>query len=58
MRAWLAADRYQEVSELAFHSTGRQQVFCLCLGGRHNEAAWGRRFGQALPFLLSDHGGA
>jgi hypothetical protein len=36
-RAWLAADRYQEVSELAFHSAGQQTVFCLCLGGRHNQ---------------------
>ncbi|MFL5607937.1 MAG: ArnT family glycosyltransferase [Gemmatimonadaceae bacterium] len=36
-RAWLAADRYQEVSELAFHSGGQQAVFCLCLSGRHNQ---------------------
>jgi 4-amino-4-deoxy-L-arabinose transferase-like glycosyltransferase len=36
-RTWLAADRYQEVSELAFHSAGQQTVFCLCLGGRHNQ---------------------
>jgi hypothetical protein len=36
-RAWLAADRYQEVSELAFHSAGRPTVFCLCLSGRRNQ---------------------
>jgi 4-amino-4-deoxy-L-arabinose transferase-like glycosyltransferase len=36
-RAWLAADRYQEVSELAFHSAGQPTVFCLCLSGRHNQ---------------------
>ncbi|MDQ6635383.1 MAG: glycosyltransferase family 39 protein [Gemmatimonadota bacterium] len=36
-RAWVAADRYQEVSELAFHSAGRPTVFCLCLSGRHNQ---------------------
>ena len=36
---------------------GRDLLWVEELGGRHNEAAWGRRFGQALPFLLSHHGG-
>jgi 4-amino-4-deoxy-L-arabinose transferase-like glycosyltransferase len=35
-RAWVGAERYQEVSELAYHLPGRPQVFCICLNGRHN----------------------
>lgn len=35
-RSWLGADRYQDVSELAFHAAGRPIVFCACLLGRHN----------------------
>jgi 4-amino-4-deoxy-L-arabinose transferase-like glycosyltransferase len=28
-RAWVGAERYQDVSELAYHLTGRPQVFCI-----------------------------
>lgn len=36
-RAWVAADRYQDASELAYHLPDRPDVFCLCLSGRHNQ---------------------
>ena len=36
-RAWVGAERYQDVSELAYHLPGRPQVVCICLGGRHNQ---------------------
>ncbi|MEO8336074.1 MAG: glycosyltransferase family 39 protein [bacterium] len=31
------ADRYQDVSELAYHLPGRPQAFCTCLSGRRNQ---------------------
>lgn len=34
---WVAADRYQEASELAFHLPDRPTVFALNLGGRTNQ---------------------
>ncbi len=34
---WLAAERYQEASELAFHVAGQPKVTALNLGGRHNQ---------------------
>jgi 4-amino-4-deoxy-L-arabinose transferase-like glycosyltransferase len=34
-RSWIGADRYQDVSELAYHSG--DVAFCMCLGGRHNQ---------------------
>jgi len=36
-RVWVGADRYQEVSELAYHLPGRPEVVCVCLAGRHNQ---------------------
>ena len=36
-RAWVGADRYQDVSELAYHLPGRPEVVCVCLTGRHNQ---------------------
>jgi hypothetical protein len=36
-RIWLGADRYQDVSELAYHMPGRPIVFCNCLSARHNQ---------------------
>lgn len=36
-RRWVAADRYQDASELAFHLPGQPQVFSLNLGGRANQ---------------------
>lgn len=34
---WIAADRYQDASELAFHMKGQPFVFSLNLGGRTNQ---------------------
>ena len=36
-RVWFGADRYQDVSELAYHLPGRPEVVCVCLTGRHNQ---------------------
>jgi len=36
-RSWFGADRYQDVSELAYHLPGRPEVVCVCLSGRHNQ---------------------
>ena len=36
-RVWVGADRYQDVSELAYHIAGRPVVVCVCLTGRHNQ---------------------
>ena len=36
-RTWLAADRYQDVSKLAYTLPAQPTVFCLCLGGRQNQ---------------------
>jgi hypothetical protein len=35
-RTWVGADRYQDVSELAYHLPGRPEALCVCLSGRHN----------------------
>ena len=35
--AWVAADRYQEAAELAFHLPGHPRTFSLNLGGRSNQ---------------------
>ena len=34
---WIAADRYQDASELAFHVAGHPEVFALNLAGRANQ---------------------
>jgi 4-amino-4-deoxy-L-arabinose transferase-like glycosyltransferase len=36
-RVWFGADRYQDVSELAYHLPGQPDVVCVCLTGRHNQ---------------------
>ena len=36
-RTFVGSDRYQEVSELAWHSPGRPVAFCTCINGRHNQ---------------------
>jgi hypothetical protein len=36
-RTWVGSDRYQDVSELAYHVPGRPQSICTCLTGRHNQ---------------------
>jgi 4-amino-4-deoxy-L-arabinose transferase-like glycosyltransferase len=57
-RAWVGADRYQEVSELTYHLGS--PAFCVCLGGRHNQYelwpgfAGVARAGDALVLLLDE----
>ena len=34
---YVGADRYQDVSELAYHLQGRPTTFCTCLTGRRNQ---------------------
>ncbi len=36
-RTFAGADRYQDVSELAYHLPGQPEAFCVCLTGRHNQ---------------------
>ena len=36
-RTFAGADRYQDVSELAYHLPGRPATFCVCLSGRQNQ---------------------
>ena len=36
-RTFVGADRYQEVSELAYHLPDRPHTFCMCITGRHNQ---------------------
>jgi hypothetical protein len=60
---WLGADRYQDVSELAYHSLDQQPAFCICLGGRHNQYdLWPgfpqrARPGDALILLVDERPG-
>jgi 4-amino-4-deoxy-L-arabinose transferase-like glycosyltransferase len=59
-RAWVGAERYQDVSELAYHLPGRPHVICICLGGRHNHYelwpgfAQRARAGDALVLALDE----
>ncbi len=59
-RAFIGADRYQDVSELAFHLPGHPRVFCTCLTGRRNQyELWSgyadqARPGDALVLLLDE----
>ena len=47
---WVAADRYQDASELAFHIPGQPTVFSLNLGGRRNQYdLWPTLFEQVRP---------
>jgi 4-amino-4-deoxy-L-arabinose transferase-like glycosyltransferase len=34
---WVGADRYQDVSELAYHLPDQPPTFCTCLSGRRNQ---------------------
>ncbi len=36
-RTFVGADRYQDVSELAYHLPERPTTFCVCLSGRRNQ---------------------
>jgi hypothetical protein len=59
-RAFVGADRYQDVSELAFHLPDHPQAFCVCLAGRHNQYELWPGFssvakpGDALVLLLDE----
>jgi 4-amino-4-deoxy-L-arabinose transferase-like glycosyltransferase len=47
---WIAADRYQDASELAFHLPDQPTVFALNLGGRTNQYdVWPNAFGKVRP---------
>ena len=35
-QTWVGADRYQDVSELAYHLPDQPETLCVCLSGRHN----------------------
>ena len=59
-RTFVGADRYQDVSELAFHLPDHAQAFCVCLSGRHNQYELWPGFpdvakpGDALVLLLDE----
>jgi len=59
-RTFVGADRYQDVSELAYQLPDHPEVFCVCLTGRHNQyELWPRfadvaRTGDALVLLLDE----
>lgn len=47
---WIAADRYQDASELAFHLPDHPTVFSLNLGGRTNQYdVWPNAWGRVRP---------
>ncbi|HEY6219232.1 MAG TPA: glycosyltransferase family 39 protein [Gemmatimonadaceae bacterium] len=49
-RAWIAADRYQDAAEIAWHSGDYASVFSLNLGGRPNQYdLWPRFPSRAFP---------
>jgi hypothetical protein len=58
--SWLGADRYQDVSELAYHAPQQPIAFCICLTGRHNQYDLWPGFpqsakpGDALVLLLDE----
>jgi len=60
VRVWIAADRYQEAAELAWHLPGHPTVFSLELASRHNEydlwpsAGDSVRLGDAMTLVLDD----
>jgi hypothetical protein len=60
---FLAADRYQDASQIAFHAAGHPQVFSLNLAGRRNQYDLWRQFsasakpGDALIVALDESDG-
>jgi 4-amino-4-deoxy-L-arabinose transferase-like glycosyltransferase len=62
-RAFIAADRYQEASEIAFWIAGNPETFALNLGSRHNQYdLWARfpdraRIGDRLVVALDETDG-
>lgn len=59
-RTFVAADRYQDVSELAFHLPDHPEAFCVCVTGRHNQYELWPAYadvakpGDALVLLLDE----
>jgi len=59
-RTWVAADRYQDASELAFNLTGRPETFSLNMDGRPNQYdlwpsfAQRARVGESMILVLDD----
>lgn len=59
-RTFVGADRYQDVSELAFHLPDHPDAFCVCVTGRHNQyELWPgyadvAKPGDALVLLLDE----
>ncbi len=51
-RTLLNARAMRDVLEAKGYRRGRDLMWVEDVGGVHNEAAWGRRFKKALPFLL------
>ncbi|MEO6526114.1 MAG: glycosyltransferase family 39 protein [Gemmatimonadaceae bacterium] len=62
-RAWVGADRYQDVSELAYHLPDQPEALCVCLVGRRNQYALWPEFparaatGDALVLALDERAG-
>ena len=63
-RTHVGADRYQEVSELAYQLPDRPNAFCVCITGRHNQYELWPMFpsvatlGDNLVLLLDETPGA
>jgi hypothetical protein len=62
-RAWVGADRYQDVSELAYQLSDHPEAICVCLSGRHNQYELWPGFsaraakGDALVLALDESAG-
>lgn len=62
-RTWVGAERYQDVSELAYHLPGHPDAVCTCLRGRRNQYELWPRFperaspGDALVLALDERPG-
>ena len=52
-RTWIGSDRYQDVSELAYHLPDKPRTFCTCVTGRHNQYELWPSFATAAT--LSDN---
>ena len=48
-----SARRLRDVLLSRGYEEGRDLLWVEDAGGRHHESDWGRRFGDALPFLLT-----
>jgi 4-amino-4-deoxy-L-arabinose transferase-like glycosyltransferase len=62
-RAWVGAERYQDVSELSYHLPERPAALCTCLRGRRNQYELWPGFrdlasrGDALVLALDERSG-